>query len=439
MSIIKDLKRLFVYDDGVQPSHRSDDPSPAKRFYQQAGTSIDKLISLLLARPNKSGQTVTVESALGLSFVFRACDILGDAVASAELTVKRKLRNGDTEIAFDHPVHKLMAFQPHPAYTTYDLIHAMIVQVTLVGNSYAHIERDRVTRYPTKITLLEPSLVKMKLLKGDEFIYEYDGPKQMVFKSEDIIHLGGLSWNGLQGINVLDTLSENFGIALANQEYLAKFFRNGAMLSAVIRHPGHLSDDAADRIEESFMSNYGGVENAGLVPVLEEGMDIKPFGLTPNEAASKEVKQISVADISRITGVPQFLLEDLDRSTFNNVEHLSGMFLKHTIRPRIKRTKAEFDRKLFPQDEWGEYGLDMDIKELLIHDMQAKSQYIDTMMKWGILNRDEVRRMEGLNKIEDGSGQKYFIPVNMAEAQNLNNNDGQGNTQLPESGGDPIE
>jgi hypothetical protein len=44
------------------------------------------------------------------------------------------------------------------------------------------------------------------------------------------------------------------------------------------------------------------------------------------------------------------------------------------------------------------------------------------MMKYGIINRDEARKMEGLNPIEDGSGQDYLVPLNMFNPNNPEDN-----------------
>ena len=44
------------------------------------------------------------------------------------------------------------------------------------------------------------------------------------------------------------------------------------------------------------------------------------------------------------------------------------------------------------------------------------------MMKWGILSRDEVRQAEGYNPIPDGTGEKFFVPMNMTDPANPNNN-----------------
>jgi hypothetical protein len=48
-------------------------------------------------------------------------------------------------------------------------------------------------------------------------------------------------------------------------------------------------------------------------------------------------------------------------------------------------------------------------------DLDSRSKWLESMMKWGILNRDEVRLKEGYNPIEDGSGQAYYVPMNMVD------------------------
>ena len=41
----------------------------------------------------------------------------------------------------------------------------------------------------------------------------------------------------------------------------------------------------------------------------------------------------------------------------------------------------------------------------------------------GWMNRDEVRAQEGYNPIPDGTGKQFFVPMNMQDPANENNND----------------
>lgn len=402
-----------------------------------AGTSVDQLIDLFLSKPNKTGQDVRVETVLGLSAVFRALNILSDSIASLPINVKQLQPDGDKTIATRHAVHILLNGEPHPAYTTYTLFHTLVSHAALYGNAYAVITRQRVTKYPTKISVIEPHRVEPVMMENDRLVYKIHDVSR-TFHSTDVIHFGGLSWNGLAGVNVLEILRDNFGLALANQEYLAKFFADGATIAGVIKHPGRLTDDAMRRLRNSWESRYGGSANSGKTAILEEGMEYDAIGLSPQQAAAAETKKLTIADISRIFGVPQFLLEDLDRATFNNIEHLSLLFIKHTVRPWCKRIEAELNRKLFPRDEQGEYKVVFDLDDLLMSDLDNRSAYIDNMMKWGILNRDEVRQREGYNKIEDGSGEAYYVPMNMVDPTKPNENNN-GNSQEPDPAAEGTE
>ena len=413
--------------------------TPDKRgFFEAMGTNLDTIINSVGAFKSSTGEKVDVESALGLSAVWRALNILSDSIASLPVEVVQKYNDGRQFPRPVHPVNRVLNISPSPIFTPYTLFHTMVTHAALWGNAYAIIKRERVTRYPKSITVVEPHRVEPVVMDNDTLIYKVHDISK-TFKSEDVIHFGGLSWNGVAGVNVLNTLADNFGLGLANQQYLSKFFADGATIAGVIKHPGRLDDGAMERLRRSWERQYGGSSNSGKTAILEQGMDYQAIGLSPQQSSAGETKKITVADVARIFGVPQFLLEDLDRATFNNIEHLSLLFIKHTVRPWCKRIEAELNRKLFPGDEQGEYIVKFDIDDLLAIDLDSRGKWIETMMKWGVLNRDEVRMKEGYNPIADGTGKVYFVPMNMqdpANPANPNNNNDNGTQNNEPSKGD---
>jgi len=417
LALLDTITRIFVKE-----VEETEDKAEKRSMLQMAGSSIDSIIDFFGSRKSSTGQVVDVRTVMGLSAVWRALNILSDSIASLPVQVIQKTSQNTTEIAIKHPVNRLLTVNPSPLFTPYTLFKTMTAHAALTGNAYGYIQRERVTRYPKKITIIEPGRVSIHVLENDTVVYKIDGSNKTI-KPRDMIHFGGLSWNGLAGMNVLEYLNDNFGLALANQEYLAKFFADGATIAGVIKHPGRLTDDALIRLRRSWENQYGGSDNSGKTAILEQGMDYEAIGLSPQQAAAGETKKLAIADIARIFGVPQFLLEDLDRATFNNIEHLSLLFLKHTVRPWCKLIESELNRKLFPDDEQGEYMVRFDLDDLHMVDMDSRGKYVETMMKWGVLNRDEVRARENYNPIADGSGQKYFVPMNMQDPTETNNKD----------------
>ena len=63
----------------------------------------------------------------------------------------------------------------------------------------------------------------------------------------------------------------------------------------------------------------------------------------------------------------------------------------------------------------GTVGVRFNLNQLLRADTDKRGDYMDKLMKWGIINRDEARKMEGWNPIADGSGAAYMVPLNMVD------------------------
>ena len=395
--------------------------TPEKRMLQ--GNAVDELLlSRIFQYPNNTKQAISADSVLSLSTVWRAVNIISDSIASLPVNVMEMRADGSRSIAMRHPVQRQMAFQPSINYTKYNFFQTIVSHALLFGNGYVEINRERVTGYPKNYTILAPDRVTVKERNGVIY-YEYtekmpdatNGMQASVreIRAGNMVHINGLSWNGVTGLQVMRMLADNFGLALANQQYLNKFFSEGATISGVLRHPGRLTADAIKRLRDSWTGTYGGSTNSGKVAIVEEGMEYQAIGLSPQQAGAADTKKLTISDIARIFGVPQFLLEDLDRATFSNIEHLSLLFRQHTIRPWCKRIEAELNTKLFPADEQVAYQVVFDIDDLAMSDLDSRSKWVESMMKWGILNRDEVRKKEGYNPIADGTGQDYYIPMNM--------------------------
>lgn len=146
-------------------------------------------------------------------------------------------------------------------------------------------------------------------------------------------------------------------------------------------------------------------------------MKYMPLGLKPSDASFSETKRLVVADVARIFGVPQFILEDLDRATFNNIEHLSWLFLSQTIRPWCRRIEAELNRKLFPKSERGRIVAFFDFDDLLMADLKSRAEYMRTLFNMGAISPNEARKTAGYNPYDKGDG--HYLQNNMVDLTKL--------------------
>ena len=69
------------------------------------------------------------------------------------------------------------------------------------------------------------------------------------------------------------------------------------------------------------------------IAVLEEGMQYKPISLPPEDSQFLSTREFDVEEICRMFQVPPHLVQDLKRSTFNNIEHQGIAFVQYSLMP----------------------------------------------------------------------------------------------------------
>ena len=378
---------------------------------------------------SETGITVNANNSLGVTAVWRAVKIISEGIAGLDKGVFSKDSDGNTIEKNTHYLNKLLT-EPYDRYTGFTFFESMQANACLRGNAYAAIIRDESGR-PINLVMINPSFVSVMFDTNRNFYYQVTNDKHEVeiVYPDDILHIPSLVLESdhIVGKSPIQVHRESLGLSLATTKYASRFFKNGAHVSGYLSTDGSLKPDAAQRMAESWRRRFGGINNVGKTPVLEEGLKYYPLSLNPQDAMFVETHRLNVEDVSRIFGVPAHMLSSLDRATFSNIEHQSREYVTHTLTPWARRWESELKRKLVPERDKSRMSILFNMDSLLRGDSESRAKLIDTYMKWGVLNRDEIRRMEGFNDIEDGSGKKYYVPLNMTDgAENINEN-GEGN------------
>lgn len=386
---------------------------------ENPSTSLAKPASWLydLFFKSKTGEPVNEQSAMAFSAVFAATRILSETIASLPLDVYERQGQGRMRLT-DHPLAKLLK-EPNGTQTDFVWKEYLQACITLHGNAYCHIERDAAAR-PIALHPIHPSKVQVKVHNGEKFYVVND---KETYADYEMLHILGLSLDGITGISVLGAASEAIGIGLAAQQFGAEFFGNGANLGGILTHPGRLTDDAAKRLKDSWARSHSGLNKAHSTAVLEEGMRYERVGIPPNEAQFIETRKLQVTEIARIFRVPPHMLADLDASsTRANIEEQGISFVRDTIRPIVSRWEAELDRKLLREDEKGTLYTRFNLDSLLRGDTKSRFESYATARQWGWLSVNDIRDLENLNPINGGD--VYLQPLNMVNAS-TQPNDGQ--------------
>lgn len=369
-----------------------------------------------------AGVTMTPDRAVQITAVFAAIRVLAEGLASLPLVVYRRLPGGGKERAVDHPLYDLLHNQPNPEITSFMFRETLQGHLCTFGNCYAEIETDGRGRiaalWPLQASETEPRWVDGRLYYvttlPEKFNHERVG-----LPAERVLHIRGLSPDGLSGYSPIQLARRALGLAAAAEEYGSAFFGNGAQPGGVLEHPAHLSPEAHARLKTDWEVMHQGLENSHRIAILEEGMAYKQTSIPPEDAQFLETRKFQISEIARIYRVPPHMLADLDRATFSNIEHLSLEFVNFTLRPWMVRWEQEILRCLFTRDERKTYFAEFLVDGLLRGDIQSRYAAYHTAWQDGWINWNEIREKENLNPIPGGD--THYVPLNMMPVEQAAN------------------
>ena len=210
------------------------------------------------------------------------------------------------------------------------------------------------------------------------------------------------------GYSPITLAKDCIGLGLAAERFGASFFSNGARLGGILQHPAKLSQEAADRLRESWGNAYGGSGNTGKTAILEEGMNFTQLGIPPDDAQFLETRKFQVDDIARWYGVPPHMVGSMESATFSNIEHQQIEYVTHTLRSWLVRWEQELQRKIYMDDTiFPQFIVD----GLLRGDTKTRYESYRVARETGWLSVNEIRGLENLNPIDGGD--QFIQPLNM--------------------------
>ncbi|HJI56259.1 MAG TPA: phage portal protein [Oscillospiraceae bacterium] len=384
-----------------------------------------------------SGKAVTERSAMQMTAVYSCVRILAEAIAGLLIHLYKYKPDSGKEKAIDHPLYLLLHDEPNPEMSSFVFRETLMTHLLLWGNAYAQVIRNG----RNEVVALYPLMPNKMTVDRDEhghLYYEYqrsndEAPTMkgstVVLKPTDVLHIPGLGFDGLVGYSPIAMAKNAIGMAIACEEYGAKFFANGAAPGGMLEHPGTIKDP--QRVRESWQSTFGGSGNSNKIAVLEEGMKYTPIGISPEQAQFLETRKFQINEIARIFRVPPHMVGDLEKSSFSNIEQQSLEFVKYTLDPWVIRWEQSIQRILLTPEEKKSYYVKFNVEGLLRGDYQSRMNGYAIGRQNGWMSANDIRELENLDRIpaEEG-GDLYLINGNMLPMKNAGafanttNNDG---------------
>lgn len=388
--------------------------APSMRALQEGPLPLTagKVIEWLGGEPTSTGFRITPEQALRQSAVYACVRAISEDVASLPLITYKRLEHGKDR-AVAHPIFPLLHDAPNPHMTAMQFREMMQAHLLLRGNAYAHIERDEDGRvlalWPLHPDRMEPPV----LSQAGTLLYTYrpvnGGP--VALTQSEVLHLRGLSPDGIMGYSPITLHRETLGNAEAMLQYGASFFGNQSQPGGYLaKKDGQINEDVAKRLRESWEAGGRGKENWHRVRVLEEGLEWHQIALSNEDSQYLDSRKFSRSEIAGIFRVPPHKIGDLERATFSNIEEQAIEYVTDTLQSWLVRWEQQVNKDLLSPTEskvyFVEHLLDAKLRGKTLERMQSYQLGIQN----GIYSPNDVLEMENRNPFEGGD--LHLQPMN---------------------------
>jgi HK97 family phage portal protein len=366
-----------------------------------------------------AGVMVTERTSLQLAAVLAVVNVVSSDVAALPLRVHRRNADGSEVLLADDPRDDLLNVSPDQETTAIAFRQALMAHALLYGNGYAEIVR-RGRGVPASLHLLSPETTRTERDPATRSL-KYCLPSGKSLPPENVFHLSGLSFDGLNGFSMVRLLRQAIGVALAAEGFTADYYANGSEPGGVIEVPQRLNGEAAKNLRESWEAKHRGYGSRHRVAILEQGAKFSGTASDPEKAQLLESRKYQVVDIARAWRIPPHKVGDYSQAHLANIEASNQDYITTALMFWLVAWEQQALLKLFSAAERkAGYYVEHHVDALLRGDITSRYNAYGQALDKGWMSRDEVRRKESLNPIgEDGGGTKYLVQLNQTTLERI--------------------
>jgi HK97 family phage portal protein len=367
----------------------------------------------------QAGTLINSETAFQVNAIFSAVSLISDTISTLPL---------DAYVRSDG---ERVAMRPRPTWvtkpdvdTTREAFYgAIIVSLLLDGNAFVRVYTQN--GQIVNLNVLNPAKVTIKRNGLGRVQFVVEGEKAPL-TTDDIIFIPDVVRPGsLRGISRVEALKDNFGLAMALENYAARFFGQGATTQGIIEFPGEMTYEQAQQLQQSFDARHKGWRYAHKTGILYNGAQYKATNVPNDQAQFLDSRRMAVEDVARAFNIPPNLMGLPGTTSYASVEQNNLAWVTHCIRPIVQKIENALSVLLALSPNGQNAFLRFNIDGLLRADINSRMTAYSTGLQAGFLTINDVRRLEDLQKIDDPSAETVRVPlanVNI-EAANLTADD----------------
>ena len=357
-------------------------------------------------------------------------NFLADSIAQLPLKVYR--RDGETVRIRDRDsVAAKVLWKPNADQTCYEFIRALMVEYFVFGTVFVWIlPDDTESGYQLRVvpsewlidkgngTAYAPGTIRICTKSGTTAV-DVPASEFVQFRTYSAGNPGGY-------ISPISALNQTLTEQIEAGNFRKELWHSSGRLNAQIIRPKDVQpwDDAQrQRFIKAFREAWGaGGTKAGAIPLLEDGMEIKPFSSSFKEQQWAESVKISRESVAAIYHVNPSLIWHTDSQTYASSKDNARALYAECLGPIIQMLQQRFNSMLFPKIGADEsLYAEFDLTEKLKGSFEERASIMQSAVGGPWITRNEARAMENLPPVDGGD--MLIVPLNVVEGGLASPND----------------
>lgn len=358
---------------------------------------------------------------------------LADSVA--QLPLKVYVRKGETERKRDRSsIAARVLWRPNANQTEYEFINSLMIEYLLNGTAIVWHLPDPYSESGHQLRIIPTSWI---IDSENDSAYAYKsitvkawgGAPAVKIPAEDFIqfkiYCPGKPGGYLSPVSSLRTI---LGEQIQADKFRTQIWKSSGRFNAYVTRPKDVAawdEETRKKWVEAFREGWstnGG--NAGKMPVLEDGMEIKPYQFNAKDAQYAETKQLSREDVAAAYHVNPSLIWHTTTQTYASAKDNARALYADCLGPTIQMLQQRINSFMLPMlGANPETYVVFDLSEKLKGSFEERAGILQSAVGSPYMTRNEARADMDLPPVEGGDD--LVVPMNV--------NDGKNNPAVEES------
>ena len=349
-------------------------------------------------------------------------DFLSNSIAQLPLEVYT--RDAETDRNRDRTsAAALTLWRPNSDQTEYEFIRALAIEYFVFGAVYVWVLPDD---SPSGFQL---RIVPTDWIIGTDFSNAYapdsirlctknGGTAVDVPRSEFIQFRTYSAGNPGGYLSPISALRQTLEEQIQAGKFRKELWASSGRLNAQIIRPKDVQpfdDETRKRFIDTFRSSWGaGGSKAGSIPLMEDGMEIKPFQTSFKEQQWQESVTLSREDVAAAYGVNPSLIWHTGTQTYASAKDNARALYSDCLGPVLQMLQQRINSFLLPRlGATPETYVEFDLTEKLKGSFEERAQILQASVGGPWLTRDEARADNNLPPLPNGQGAEIITPLNV--------------------------